>query len=481
MSTYLGIDLGTSSARAVVVAGSGKILAISSRSYTIQSPQSGWAEQNVSDWWGAVSMAVKEAVSAAGGPPVSAIGVTGQMHGLVLVDETGDCVRPAIIWPDQRTGSRAAVLADGVSAEWVQQHAGMPPAAGTLALSLDWVRRNEVDSYRKARTALLPKDYIRFRLTGTAASEPSDASGSLLLDVHVQQWSPKLADVFDADLQLLPPLLASTDIAGGLTRNAALALGLHEGTPVVAGGSDQATVAEALELRRLNRVSIGMSSGGTVLRPVATPSLHMEPGVHTLCAVDGTWLQMGAVLSAGLSLAWLARILNPSSEHAYDELVAESSASLPGAKGLIFIPNLRGERTPGLNASATASFRNLTYEHGRPELVRAVLEGVSFALRDCMEGTVGLRQDWPEVVGFGGGLRNQAWRQILADVLGVPVGMTRQNEHSAVGAASLAAAGIGQRLPLDNIALDYTLPTPDRTELYEEHFASYRQLSRAMA
>jgi xylulokinase len=475
MSIHLGIDLGTSSVRAAAVDDHGVVHGEGRGTYPITGAGPGVAEQDPDEWWTATVAAVRAALRDVPREQVVSIGLTGQMHGVALTDAAGSPVRPAIIWPDQRTASDADALRDACGDAWVQQRAGMPPAAGMLGLSLGWLSRHEPEALARARWALLPKDHLRMRLVGDAATDPSDASGTLLFDVAVGAWSGELIDAMGIDAELLPPVRASDEVAGGLRAAAAEALGLTAGIPVAVGAADQATAALSLGLGTLSDLAVGISSGGTVLAPLAAPRIDVGRGVHTMTAADGGWLRMGAILSAGLALDWVARIVDPTGERGLARVVAGAGEVAPGAEGVVFLPYLRGERTPVLDATATASFRHLRMDHQSPVLVRAVLEGVAYALRDAAEaaapdGVRGLR-----ITGFGGGLRSPVWRQIMADVLGAPVRTSTREEHSVFGAAMLGALASGSTIAADDQQITVTEPDPEAVARYADGTARYHR------
>ncbi|MFJ8023557.1 xylulokinase [Streptomyces sp. NPDC096311] len=497
MAIWLGLDLGTSGVRALLLDGSGKPLGSASGPYQLSSPRAGWCEQDPGAWWDAVAGAVRAAVRSARISPedVTGIGVTGQMHGLVLVDGLGAVLRPAIIWPDRRCVPQLRGLDSALAADAVRAVTGTAASTGLLGPNLAWVRQHEPEIYAGSRCALLPKDYLRYLLTGQVHTEPSDACGTLLFDIQRRAWSPRMADALGVDLDKLPPVVDSATVVGGITAAAADALGLRAGTPVVAGASDQATSALALGLTRPGDTSIAISSGGTVVQAATAPPDNPPAGVHTLCAASGGYLLMGATLTAGLALKWLADTMTaplpdaqPDSAHLVkDDIVGQlaraAEAVPPGAEGLLFLPYLAGERTPHMDAAARGCFLGLTLDHRAGHLARAVMEGVAFALTDCLD-TVSAAGTVPRsVVAGGGGLRSPLWRQILADVIGVPVRVTDVDEHSATGAALLAAEGIGRGngafAPAEPRTIDVVEPTSPSA--YTAHLAMFRRAYRELA
>ena len=435
MTSYLGIDLGTSSARAILIGTDGETLAVAGRGYGILAPEDGAAEQSTARWWEAVCGAVQEVASKAG-TAVTAIGITGQMHGTVLVGASGTALRNAIIWPDRRGIDIARRVQEQYGPDWLCERAGMAPAPGLQGPTLRYLSETEPGALDQATHVLLPKDYLRYRMTGIAATDASDAGGTGLFDVRLGIWSQDLLSAYGIRHDLMPEIMPSASVGGTLTIAAARDLGLRPGTPVVVGASDQATAALSLGIERSRRTAVGISSGGTVLVPSDSPSWAEVPALSVLPAASGHWLRLGAILSAGLSLDWLDSVLSPNEPRSPGALAELAGSAPAGADGLLFLPYLRGERSLD-TMSASASFRNLRQEHTRAHLARAVLEGVCFALREFVQEAATV-PNAGDLVGFGGGLRSPVWRQILADILGARVEIAVQGEHSAFGAALLA-------------------------------------------
>jgi xylulokinase len=486
----LGIDVGTSGARAMLIDRLGNPRATAVARYGIDEPAPGWAEQDPTAWWDAVGSCVSRVLADAScsGGDVAAVGVTGQMHGLVLVDSSGRPLRPAIIWPDRRSDVQRRRIADEIGVDLVRRRSGQPVATGFLATSLLWVRDLEPELYREARWALLPKDYVRYRLTGVVATEPSDAAGSLLFDLSTGDWSAAMVSGLGLRRELLPPIQPSASSAGTLSGPAASATGLVAGTPVVAGAGDQASAAVSLDLGRPGRYAIGISTGGTVLAGIDAPTVGSARSLHTLASASpDRWLLMGAILSAGLSLDWLAHLFagttleSPVTTQVLDALVADAAGTPVGAGGLLFLPYLRGERTPHLDPSARGCFVGLTTEHTQAMLARAVMEGVAFALAESVALVADIAGKPNEIVCYGGGARGGEWCQILADVLGDEVLGTPGMHHSARGAAMLAGSSamrsaIGAHAPRE----ERYEPDGGAHREYEELRAIYGELYGAL-
>jgi len=445
----LGIDVGTSGARATLVNRLGAPVATAVENYGMDEPSPGWAEQDPDGWWAAVGRCVREVVAGTGGgaQQIAAIGVTGQMQSLVLVRADGSPARPAIVWPDRRSDAQCERIAREIGGTHVHKISGLPIATGFLAPSLLWVRDYEPEAYASARWAMLPKDYVRFRLTGVVATEPSDACGTLLYDLASGGWCAEIVSRLGIRESLLPPIRPSESVAGWVSPHAAESTHLAVGTPVVAGGGDQATAAISLGLGATGHYAVGISTGGTVLATSDVPTVDPAHGLHTLASTSpDRWILMGAILSAGLSFDWLAHVLgagvasSPVESEELARLGEAASAVGPGADGLLFLPYLRGERTPHLDPAARGCFIGLTTEHTRAHLARAVMEGVAFALAQCVGVVAAVAGDPTSCVCFGGGTRSDTWCQILADVLGVAIESTPEVGHSARGAAMLAGA-----------------------------------------
>jgi xylulokinase len=423
MSTAVGIDVGTTALKAIAVAEDGEVLERREVAYELSTPRPGWSEQEPADWW----RAAKEALDGLGGGDVAGIGLSGQMHGLVALDADGEVIRPAILWNDQRTGAECDEIEARVGFERLVALTGNRALTGFTAPKLLWLRNHEPESYERIAHVLLPKDYVRYKLTGELGMDMSDASGTLLLDVAGRRWSDEVLDALELDRESLPPLLESPDWAGETPR----------GVPVAAGAGDQAAGALGVGVDRPGPLSVALGTSGVVF--AALPEFAAEPQarVHVFChAVPGGWHAMGVMLSAAGSLAWLRDVAAPGTD--FGTLVGEAQAWEPGVEGLTFLPYLAGERTPHADPDARGAFTGLSVRHDRGALVRAVLEGVAFGLRDSLDLVAGLGEARPERGRVsGGGARSELWLKIVASALELPLERVAVEEGAAYGAALL--------------------------------------------
>ncbi|HEY8742278.1 MAG TPA: xylulokinase [Chloroflexota bacterium] len=492
----LGIDVGTTGARALLVNPAGAVVATASSDYPMATPQPGWAEQHPADWLTATRHAVQAALAAAGQPAVLAIGLTGQMHGSVLLDSAGRVLRPAILWCDQRTTAQCRQITATVGAERLIQLTCNPALEGFTAPKLLWVREHEPDVYARVSQVLLPKDYLRYFLTGDYVSEVSDASGTLLLDVRHRRWSAEMLAALDIPRAWLPEVVESPTITGRLLPAMAAELGLPPGTPVVGGGGDQAAGGVGNGIVRPGLVSSTIGTSGVVFAHSAEITLDPGGRVHTFChAVPGTWHVMGVTQGAGLSLRWwreqFAGAETTTAQRLqtdpYALLTAEAATVPAGADGLHWLPYLMGERTPHLDANARGVLYGITGRHTRAHVLRAVLEGVVYSLCDSLEILREMQVPIAEVRASGGGARSDLWRQIQADVFGTPVVTVQSQEGPALGAALLAAVGHGL-YPTVPAACDAwihldrrTDPIPANIATYAAQYPVYRALYPALA
>ena len=447
-SLYLGLDVGTSGVKAILVATDGNVVAATTTPLTMSTPRPGWAEQHPDDWWKASVQSIKGVLAQAPNATVACVGISGQMHSSVFLDRTGEVVRPALLWCDGRTTAECAEITRRAGGEdrlreWVRN----PALEGFTLPKVLWLRNHEPDAYARVATVLLAKDFIRYRLTGTLACEPSDASGTLMFDPARLQWSDEMLAATDVDRTLLPDVGGSSDVLGRASAPAAQATGLRAGTPVVGGGADNACGAAGVGVITPGEAVASWGTSGTVLAPTAQP--FVDPGLraHTFChVVPGTWYVMGVVLSAGGAFAWyrdqLARELAGSS--GADAKLDAEAASVPlGADGVTFLPYLQGERTPHRDASARGAFLGLSLAHSRAHMTRAVLEGIAFAMRDSLSILQELGLSPSHLLLTGGGAKSPFIRRMQADVYGVPVSTVNREEGPAYGAALLAAVGVG--------------------------------------
>ncbi|MCU0493690.1 MAG: xylulokinase [Chloroflexaceae bacterium] len=480
---FIGIDLGTSSLKVVVVGETGQLLSRANASYPLLAEKPGQAEQHPDDWWTALVTALRQALAASARPAsaVRGLGLSGQMHGIVPLDATGVPLRRAMLWADQRGEAECRQLEQTVDPALVLARTGSRPAVAFSAVKLLWLRAHEPETFARVAHVLQPKDYLRLRLTGELATDPTDASGTLLFDLARRGWWQGLLEKLNLSPALLPPVRPSSAIAGQLTAAAAAELGLPVGLPVATGAGDTAAQALAYGATRPGVVLATISSGGQLVAPLRQP--QVEPGgrVHTFCHVEpGLWYALGAFQSAGLALRWLGDLLGANGN--YDDLIAEATAVPPGADGLIFLPYLLGERTPHLNNQARAVFFGLTLSHGRAALVRAVLEGVAYAFRDGLAVFYSMGLPVVEVRLGSGGARSPLWRSIFADVLGLPVRPVMGDDGAAMGAAMLAAAGVDRVSTLARNAPSSATPgatvqpDPANRQQYDEGYRRYREL-----
>lgn len=445
----LGIDLGTSSVKVVLTTPAGKLLAGGSAEYPVLRPQVGYAEQEPDAWRSAVVDAVRAATAGVDAASITAIGLSGQMHGTVLLDSSLDVLGRAIIWPDQRSREQVAALTEHVGLSRLVEMTGSPVATGFMAATLAWVRETDPALWQRVCFALLPKDWLRLWLTGEIACDPSDASGALLVDVRSRTWCDDMLAEVGVQRSQLPAIRPSSSISGGLTVSAAVELGLREGTPVVTGAADAACSLLGAGAVAPGTLVVNLSTGGQVVLPAATPEVDLQGRIHTFCSAlppaEGSpgWYQMGATLSVGMSLAWLRSEVFGWSGDVYERMTSMAATVLPGADGLLFLPYLVGDRTPNMDPAASALFLGLTAAHGQAHLVRAVLEGATFATYDAFQVLASMGGRPQEVVLAGGGSRSALWQQMVADLYGVPVRRLLVSEQSAMGAAILAGAGSG--------------------------------------
>jgi len=493
MDALLGIDLGTTGVKAALFgADDGQVISAAFFEYPLYHPQPGWAEQHPRDWWDATIAAIRACLEAAarqGVMPagVRGVGLSGQMHGVVLLDEQSMVLRPCIIWADQRSEAQCRWMTERVGAERLIDYVSNPALPGFSAPKALWVRDNEPEIFASARTLLLPKDYIRYLLTGVRAMEISDAAGTCLLDVKRGQWSREVLDAIGFDPSLLPPVVPANTICGAITAEVAQLTGLIEGTPVAGGGADNACGAVGNGVVRAGLALVSIGTSGVVLAHTDAPQVDRSgavPRVHTFNhAVPGAWYLMGVTQGAGLSLRWVRDNIGlpeMALEHwsgvdAYVTLGKEAELVPPGSDGLLFLPYLQGERTPHLDAYARGGWIGLTASHNRRHLVRSVLEGVAFSLKDCFaiiqEQGLALEQ----VRATGGGAKSPLWRQIIADVLGVELVTTSASEGPAFGAALLAGVASGVYSSVQE-ACDATVRVVERTGPQQQHAAVYARM-----
>lgn len=445
MRCVLGIDLGTSSTKTVLFDEHGRALAQAVREYPLYQPQNGWAEQEPEDWYQAAVGTIREVLRVSGVKPeqILGLGISGQMHGLVLLDEQGQVLRRSIIWADQRTARECEEITEQVGYERLIRITCNPALTGFTLSKIQWVRKHEPELYAKARHILLPKDYLRYRLTGDFATEVSDASGMQLLDVPGRCWSQELLDILDIDIALLPRVYESPEVTGHVSAQAAEATGLCTATRVVGGAGDNAAAAVGTGVVADGRAFTTIGTSGVVFAHTSGVKLDEQGRVHTFCcAVPGAWHVMGVMQAAGMSLQWFRNQFYPG-DNDYVAINRDAAASPIGANRLIFQPYLMGERTPHLDADVRGAFLGLSAMHTRADLSRAVLEGVSYALRDSLTllGQMGVKPE--RMVLCGGGAKSPLWREMLTQVFNCDTCLPAYTDSAALGAGILAAVGCG--------------------------------------
>jgi xylulokinase len=498
MATYLlGIDVGTTGSKAILIGADGTVKASATTEYPMFTPQPLWAEQDPTEWWAATVTSIQQVLAKSGAKPaqVAGVGLTGQMHGLVLLDAQGEVLRPCIMWNDQRTAAQCAAITQKVGAAKVLQLTGNPVLPGFTAPKIVWVREHEPEVYRRVAKVLLPKDYARYRLTQGFFSEVSDASGTSMFDVGKRQWSAEMLKALDVPREWLPEVTESPVASAKVSARAAGETGLLEGTPVVGGGGDQAAQAVGTGIIVEGVVSATIGTSGVVFAASDTYRVEPEGRLHAFChAVPGMWHLMGVMLSAGGSFRWYRDALGEleraqakeSGRDPYDLLTEAAAEVPPGCEGLLFLPYLTGERTPYPDPNARGVFFGLTLRHGKPHLTRAVLEGVTYGLLDSLELMRALGLSIEQVRASGGGARSPLWGQILADVFNTEIVTVNVTEGAAYGAALLA--GVGAEV-YDSVtgACDTAIRLTGRTSpgpaarVYADYYPRYRALYPALA
>jgi xylulokinase len=480
----LGLDVGTTGVRAVAVdAATGSFVAQAMAQYPIMMPKPGWTEQDP-DAWGAASMQVLAEISHATDGPVVGLGLAGQMHGSVFLDAADRPIRPALLWNDQRTGRQCEEIVERVGTEELVRATGNPALTGFQAPKILWLREHEPEHYARVSSVLLPKDYVRLLLTGDHATDASDASGTLLLDIANRAWSAEVLQALEIPEAWLPAVYEGPQATGVLRDDVAAALGLPAGLPVAAGGGDNAAAAVGVGVAAQGQMSASIGTSGVLFAP--TDGFAPDPSgrVHAFChALPDAFHLMAVTLSAGGSLRWWRSVCGDVS---FDELVAEAETAPAGSEGLVFLPYLTGERTPHLDARARGAFVGLTIRHDRAAMTRAVMEGVVLAMRDGLEIIRGLGVECHDVRVVGGGSRSPLWRQLQADIFGVPVHRTSVDEGPAYGAALLAGVASGVYSSVDDALThvqayhEVTAPDPAAAARYDELHAIYDPLYRAL-
>ena len=488
---FLGIDVGTSGTKTLLVNSSGQVLAESDANYPMQQPRPGWTEQDPEDWWKAVKKTVKAVLKKAAADPaaVVAIGLSGQMHGSVFLDEKDQVIRPALLWNDQRTTAQCEAIESAAGSR--RKLIGMvanPALTGFQAPKILWLRDHEPKHFDRLRKVLLPKDDIRRRMTGNYVTEVSDASGTLLLDVRKRRWSRKLMTALDLDMTLLPEVVESHQVTGNLTATAAKALGLTTDCVVVGGAGDCAAGAVGNGIVKSGVLSTSIGTSGVMFVHSDAPEVDAAGRLHTFChAVDGKWHMMGVNLTSGGSLQWwvenvLRGLGGKDPKNAFQAATKEAEAASPGSGGLLFLPYLNGERTPHADPLARGVFAGLNLSHDRGDMTRAVMEGITMALRDSLEIIRDCGVPVRQIRASGGGSKNPFWRQLQADVFGQKITTLQVEQGPAYGVALLAMVGagsyrdIGQACRATIRVADETKPKREATKVYDRLFPIYRDL-----
>jgi xylulokinase len=485
---WLGIDVGTGGTRALLVDERGKIRAGHTAAHEdMRMERPLWAEQRPQDWWDAAVEAIRGALARAqiSGRDVRGVGLSGQMHGLVILDKDDQVIRPSLIWCDQRSQPQVDYINRAVGSAKVLSYTANPVLTGFTLPKLLWVRDNEPENYARVRKMLLPKDYVRFKLAGEFATDVSDASGTALFDVVRRQWSSQMIEALALDASILPKCHESVEVTGTVSSSIAGLTGLRAGTPVVGGGGDQAASAVGNGIVELGVVSCTLGTSGVVFAHMEQVAYDPLGRVHTFChAVPGKWHVMGVTQAAGLSLQWFRNQFSPASD--YDALMSEAAKSPVGAQGLFWLPYLMGERTPYLDPIARGGWIGLTAKHTRADLIRALIEGVSYSQKDCLDIIQQLGVAVHSVRVSGGGGKSAFWRQVLASILEKPVVTLETQEGSAYGAALLALVGTGAYASVPEVCRSVIRetgsvdPRAGESEFYQNGHSVYRAIYPAL-
>ena len=480
MKYLIGIEIGTSGTKSVLFDTEGNAVASATAEYPMYQPENGWAEQDPSDWWSAVCKTLKELTEKAEGEIVG-VGLSGQMHSLVMLDKDNEIIRRAILWCDQRTGKECDEITELIGRERLIEITANPALTGFTASKIMWVKNNEPENYARCAHILLAKDYVRFKLTGEYATEVSDASGMQLLDVRNRCWSDEVCEKLGIDKALLAKVYESCEVTGRITDEAAALTGLNKGTVVAGGAGDNAAAAIGMGVCENGKAFTTIGTSGVVFAHTDEPRIDPKGRIHTFCAaVPNTWHVMGVTLAAGLSLSWFKR--NFAAETTYKEIDKGCEALSIGADKLIYLPYIMGERTPLLDPDARGVFFGLSAIHTRLHLARAVMEGVSYSLYDCFRviNEVGVEMDDMAICGGGG--KSDLWRKMIADIYGIPISVKESDEGAALGVAILAGVAAGVYPSVENgcrIAVRTKgayMPDTDLRERYMKVYTVYSEL-----
>ncbi len=495
MSFLLGIDIGTSGTKVIAIDEKGHLAATASREYELSTPKPLWAEQNPRDWWTATAQCCQEIVAKIGADDIIGVGLSGQMHGMVALDANGEVLRPAILWCDGRTQTQCDYITQTVGKDVLVKETCNPVLTGFTAPKIIWMRDNEPELYERAQMFLLPKDYVRFMLSGEFATEVSDASGTSLLNVPNRQWSDRVLDALQISKDKLPRVYESHEVSSTISQVGSAATGLRVGTKIVGGGGDQAAGAVGNGIVQSGVISVATGTSGVVFAFADSPSVDPQLRVHTFChAVPNKWHVMGVMLSAGGSLRWYRdtfckpeqRVGELMKVDPYELIAREAATIAPGSEGLIFLPYLSGERTPHPDPQARGAWIGLTLRHTKAHMARAVMEGVAFGLKDSLEILRDLGVSIGNVRANGGGARSEVWRQIMADVFDFPLSTIGVDEGPALGAALLAGVGAGVYSSIEEacsavVKVAGTTPViKENAETYARSYEVYRNLYPAL-
>ena len=481
MEYLLGIDVGTSGTKSAVFTSDGTLVAEATASYPLYQPENGWAEQDPNDWWRAVCETLRAVTEQVPAHRICAVGLSGQMHGTVMLDEQGDVIGRAIIWCDGRTGEECREIESRVGRERLILRTGCPAITGFTAESLLWLRKHEPERYARCRRVLVPKDYVRYRLTGALAMDASDASGTQLLDTGRRVWSEEVAEALDLPLSFFPRVCESAELVGTVTAEAARLTGLACGTPVAGGAADNAAAAVGCGVARPGTAFVTIGTSGVICAETARPLLNERGSVQTFCsAVPNEWHAMGSTQASGLSMSWFRRNFAPTLSYA--ELDALAREVPIGAERLLYFPALMGELNPVFDPNARGAFVGLSALHGTGHLARAVMEGVVYSIYSNFLEFHTLGAEIDKMVLCGGGAKSRLWREILADVCNVPISLTASAECAVLGAAILAGTAVGVYASIPEGSdravreRDVILPDGAAHARYERVYGVFREL-----
>lgn len=493
MAYLIGTDIGTSGTKTVLFDESGNTIADALYEYGMSQPKNGWAEQDPADWWKAVCLSIRDVINKSGidAADIKGVGLSGQMHGLVMLDKNDDVIRPSIIWCDQRTALECEQITSLVGADKLIEITANPALTGFTASKIMWIKNNEPQNYDRCAKIMLPKDYIRYMLTGEFATEVSDASGMQLLDIPSRRWSPYVLDKLGIGMEKLGKVYESCEVTGRVSASAAALTGLKTGTIVVGGAGDQAAGAVGNGIVREGLISATIGTSGVVFAHTDKISIDPKGRVHTFChAVPGAWHIMGVTQAAGLSFKWMrdsfftgeketALLLGEDPNYIMDKICSRVPC---GANGLIYLPYLMGERTPHLDPDARGVFFGLSAIHGKADMLRAVMEGVIYSLCDCIGIIRGMGTEPETVLASGGGGNSRLWRQMMADAFGMNISVSNSKQGGALGVAILAGVGAGiyKNVPSACSELigikDTTVFDANNSEIYKKYYKLYGEL-----